>query len=327
MEKGVRWCHYRGKEHGESASVVTCGSALGFVILPVVLFKGKKSLDHLNHLLPPGSKIIMTEKGSMTHETCVQFVQHLAMYKPQGECLLIMDGAKCHLNIVIIEEDEKHGIRFLCLPCNTTHELQPMDKSVFRPFELAWDDEVETHWEVNKTQNLTKVDFCTLLTKVFKRAVTPSNVTAGFKAFRIHLFCPTIIPDSAYAPSELTQNDDEDRASVISDSSIVSISEEIVTDYLTPSLMPSTSVCVSSLIHSTTVHASTSSKNTPNASSNVPSLLDFSPLKTPELEKSSAKLRKKALNYKAVYLERNLFPDQPERPKKVEGAIEKLLKK
>lgn len=49
---------------------------------------------------------------------------------------LIFDGAKLHLDVSIVDAAEKHDISLFCLPSNTTHELQPMDKAVFKSYEI-----------------------------------------------------------------------------------------------------------------------------------------------------------------------------------------------
>ena len=76
----------------------------------------------------------MTEKGSMTHEAFVEWLEHFKKFKPQEEVLLIFDGVKSHLSINIVDEAEKHNVKLYCLPSNTTHELQPLDKAIFRFF-------------------------------------------------------------------------------------------------------------------------------------------------------------------------------------------------
>lgn len=81
---------------------------------------------------PPGTTCLDT-KGQ--HE-CRKWLEHFSQYKVPGPCVLIFDGAKCHLDYSIVEEAEKYEVTLYCLPSNTTHELQPMDKSVFHPFEV-----------------------------------------------------------------------------------------------------------------------------------------------------------------------------------------------
>lgn len=79
----------------------------------------------------------------MTAETFVKYLNHFVHYRPSGNCLFLLDGAKCHFDLKIAEQARALGIELLCLPPNTTHELQLMDKSLFRSLEYAWDDEVD----------------------------------------------------------------------------------------------------------------------------------------------------------------------------------------
>lgn len=84
-KKGSKRVHFRGKEHGENVTMVACGNALGSVIPPMILFKGKNKNRMLEDFLPPASLIEMTEKGSMTIPTFVKFLQHFSKFKPTGE--------------------------------------------------------------------------------------------------------------------------------------------------------------------------------------------------------------------------------------------------
>ncbi|GFN95561.1 tigger transposable element-derived protein 1-like [Plakobranchus ocellatus] len=98
----------------------------------------------------------MAEKGSMTNELFVKWLQHFSKFKPQGSILLIFDGAKCHLSIDILEEADRHNITLFCLPSNTTHELQPLDTAVFCSFEHHWDQEVLNFWRNRPQRSLSK---------------------------------------------------------------------------------------------------------------------------------------------------------------------------
>lgn len=87
VRKGVKRNYVRGKEHGENVTYVGCGNALGTVVPPFILFKGKLKNRSFEDNLPPGSEVHMTQKGSMTAPTFVKFLNHLAKYKPAGEFL------------------------------------------------------------------------------------------------------------------------------------------------------------------------------------------------------------------------------------------------
>lgn len=203
--KGAKRVHLVAPEHGENVTIVSCGNACGNSIPPTILFKGKRLKPEWKDTLPPGSLVLMTPRGSMNITTFCTWIEHLAKYKPPGKCLLIFDGAKCHLDYTIVDVAERHNVVLFCLPSNTTHELQPMDKSVFRSFEHHWDDQVLQYWTRFKDRNITKQRFGDIFTVVWDKSVTPANVKAGFAATGIFPFNPEAIPEVAFAPSEVTQ--------------------------------------------------------------------------------------------------------------------------
>lgn len=57
-----------------------------------------------------------------------------------------MDGAKCQTDESITTKAETIEVTLFCLPSNTTHELKPLDKSLFKPLEIFWDQHVMTFW-------------------------------------------------------------------------------------------------------------------------------------------------------------------------------------
>jgi hypothetical protein len=67
-----------------------------------------------------------------------------------------------------------------CFACS--HELQPLDKSVFGPFEKYLDPAVLNYWNTRGDQNITKARFGTIFNKVWLKSVTPETVMAGFRA-------------------------------------------------------------------------------------------------------------------------------------------------
>jgi len=158
-QKGTKRIHLVAPEHGENVTIVPCGSAAGNVVPLMVIFKGKTRKSALANDLPPGSSVQMTEKRCMTTDVFIQWIQHFAKNKPNGDVLLISDGAASHLDLSILEEADKHQIHLFCLASNTTHELQLMDKCLFRAFEHYWDAEVLKFWHMHPDRQLTKASF------------------------------------------------------------------------------------------------------------------------------------------------------------------------
>ncbi|XP_072375567.1 uncharacterized protein, partial [Diabrotica undecimpunctata] len=204
-KKGAKRVHLVAPEHGENVTIVSCANANGTAIPPAVLFKGRRMKPEWKDNLPHGTLALMTPKGSMNVETFIIWLEHLAKYKLEGKCLLIFDGASCHLDISIVEAAEKYQITLLCLPSNTTHELQPMDKAVFRSFEHHWDEQVLLYWTKYKERALTKQRFGEIFSIVWDKALTPSNIKSGFAATGIFPYNPDAIPEVAFAPSILSE--------------------------------------------------------------------------------------------------------------------------
>lgn len=204
-EKGNTRVHLVAPEHAENVTIAMCVNAVGTAIPPMIIFKGIRYRSELGANLPPGAKVRMAPKGSMTSSLFVEFIQHLAQHKAPGKCLLVFDGAKCHLSYEVLEEADKNNIVLYCLPSNTTHELQPLDKSVNRSFEHHWDEEVLNYLCNALERSLNKVAFNHIFSRTWPKCMTQTNITNGFKATGLYPLDPDIIPDDAYAPSIVTE--------------------------------------------------------------------------------------------------------------------------
>lgn len=199
-EKGNARVHLVAPEHAENVTIAMCVNAVGIAIPPMIIFKGIRCRSELASNLPPGTKVSMVPKGSLTSSLFVEFIQHLAQYKVPGKCLLIFDGAKCHLSYEALEEADKNNIALYCLPSNTTHELQPLDKSVNRSFEHHWDEEVLNYLRNSKERTLNKAAFNKIFSRIWPKCMTQTNITNGFKVTGLYPLDPDVIPEDSYAP-------------------------------------------------------------------------------------------------------------------------------
>ncbi|GJQ66037.1 hypothetical protein Trydic_g4127 [Trypoxylus dichotomus] len=103
------------------------------------------------------------------------------------------------LRHLIAEKDEENGIHLYCLPSNTTHDLQPMDKGVFQAYEAYWDDELLKYWGNYPARVLNTERFSDVFLPT--QTMTISNSTSGFKAVRICPFDKDNLPVEANVPS------------------------------------------------------------------------------------------------------------------------------
>ena len=179
---------------------------MGQFIPPMILFKGQRLKPEWEENLPQGTKVVMAPKGSMTCEVFTQWIHHFAKYRVTGDrALLIFDGASSHLDVNIVSAAEEHNITLFCLPSNTTHELQPLDKSVFKSFESFWDDEVLKYWMTHPDRKINRSIFGKIFSEVWQRSMTSVNLVSGFKSTGIYPYNPDIIPEVAFAPSSTTE--------------------------------------------------------------------------------------------------------------------------
>ena len=111
----------------------------------------------------------------------------------------------CHLSYEAVEEEDKNNIVLYCLPSNTTHKLQPLDKSVNRSFEHHWYKEVLNYLSNSLERTLNKVAFNNIFSRTWPKSITQTNITNGFKATGLYPIDPDVIPQDAYAPSIITE--------------------------------------------------------------------------------------------------------------------------
>lgn len=203
--KGTKIMQFIAQEHAENLTIAMCVNATGNSVPPMVIFKGKRLRSEFCDNLPVGSVVRIAPKGCMASELFIDFIKHMGQYKSPGKCLLIFDGASSHLDDRIVDAADDDDIVLYCLPSNTTHELQPLDKSVNRSYEHYWDEEVLLYAYQHPNQKLTKMRFNKKFTKVWSRCMTQKNIVNGFRTTGLYPYNPNAIPEEAYAPSILTQ--------------------------------------------------------------------------------------------------------------------------
>lgn len=208
-QKGSKRVHVATHgEHGETVTVIACTNATGSSwIPPMILYKGVYGKKEFGDDLPPGGIFCMTPKGYVTTEVFCQFLRHFNHYRTPGSCLLILDGHKSHMDERILDVGEELGIEILCLPAHCSHELQPLDKSFFKPLKVYWNKALDTFRRQNPGRSVTKLQFPKIFSEAWYRASTPTNAISGFRGCGIHPFNPNVFPDSAFAPSSVSERE------------------------------------------------------------------------------------------------------------------------
>ncbi|KAG8232960.1 hypothetical protein J437_LFUL011453 [Ladona fulva] len=116
------------------------------------------------------------------------FTTHLlpVLKQQSGKKIVVGDNLSLHLSLNVVKLCEENGIKFVCLPPNSSHLTQPIDIPYFRPLKAKWRD-VLTKWKQSEAgkivTSLPKDQFPMLLRTVMDE-IQPNlskNLKAGFK--------------------------------------------------------------------------------------------------------------------------------------------------
>lgn len=189
------------QERGTLVTVCCAVNTLGNHIPPFSVFPRKKMQDHWLLTAPPGSDASGSSSatGWMTDEVFLKYLSHFTKYaKPtSGEAiLLLLDNHHSHISLEAISFAKENNIVMLSFPPHCSHELQPLDKSVYGPFKTyinqAGDNWMRQPENAGKAMSIHTIP--QLVSYAFPKAMTPENITAGFRATGIYPFDRNIFP-------------------------------------------------------------------------------------------------------------------------------------
>lgn len=187
-------------------TIMACVNATGDSMPPMLIVKGKtkKSLFGFNTAESPQNSVwTYNEKAWMNEELGEQWFREvfLAHCGPERPQLLILDGHGSHETLGLLELAAEENIHILALPPHTTHFLQPLDRTVFGPFNKAYNRVCSEFLSENPSNLINKWTFPKMFSKAWEAAITKENIQSGFRACGIYPLNPHAIPTSAYLPS------------------------------------------------------------------------------------------------------------------------------
>jgi hypothetical protein len=189
-------------ERGENVTVLACCSASGNFIPPFIVFKGKRQNPAFSNDVPPGSMIAMSDSGYINGDLFLKWLMHFNEHRTPGKVALIIDGHSSHVkNIPVLEYAVEHDIIFISLPPHTTHFMQPLDRSFFRPLKAYYDQACRSFIVNNPGRQITKLQFGKLMSEAWGKAATVATACNGFRACGLFPIDRNAIPEHAYMPA------------------------------------------------------------------------------------------------------------------------------
>lgn len=169
-------------------TVVSCVSAAGYAMPPMVIFDRKTLSPGLTKGEVPGTMYGLSSNGWIDSELFTQWFCHhfLAYAPPVRPLLLLLDGHSTHFNPVTVEKAAKEKVIMFCLPPHSSHRTQPLDKGCFGPLKQFWKQECHDHLVTNPGKVVTRYDFSQLFSRAWYKGMSMVNVIQGFSTTGIY---------------------------------------------------------------------------------------------------------------------------------------------
>lgn len=195
-------------ERGETVTAEVCMSASGLYMPPMLIFPRIKKKQEFELGLPPGGWSEVHSSGWMTTELfLVWFTKFLEFSKATKESpvLLIVDGHSTHTkNLQLLDMARNNGVVLLCLPPHTSHKLQPLDVTFFKPLSLYYGEEVRKWLRSHPGKVVTLFQISSIFGAAFLHAATMPTAINGFQKTGIWPSDLNVFSDADYLPSATT---------------------------------------------------------------------------------------------------------------------------
>lgn len=163
------------------------GAADGTLLPPYICYGAKHLYSSWVVGGPDGTVYNRTDSGWFERRIFEDWFEQVAMmyFKSLQNTfprVLISDNHSSHLSEKVIRLCEQNNIRFVCLPANSTHFLQPLDNSFFSPLKLRW-HEVLTTYKKKHGGTLKKSSFPGELKKALDKLsqTVTTTIESGFR--------------------------------------------------------------------------------------------------------------------------------------------------
>ena len=190
VEKGQKHPRTVTTGNKKQITVMACASAAGRAIPPLVIFRRKSLNGALIEGEVPGTMYGLGGRGWIDSEIFHDWFKfHFLLHAPAVRpLLLLLDGHSSHFHPGSIELAARDRVIIFCLPPNTTHLLQPLDKGVFGPLKTHWNLACHDFMRKNPGQVITEYSFMKVFYEAFYDATTPRNITSAFRTTGIFPF-------------------------------------------------------------------------------------------------------------------------------------------
>ena len=182
----------------EALTVLVTGNAAGQLAPPLVMFSYKRIPKEMYEKMPCDWYYGTSDSGWMQGESFYEYVTNvfypwIIRTNIALPVILYVDGHVSHLTQPLAKFCAASQIELIALHPNSTHIIQPMEQSMFRPMKAAWTRQANEYCQQNGCLSVSKIDAAQELKKVFDNLDLKRILSNGFKACGLMPFSSSAI--------------------------------------------------------------------------------------------------------------------------------------
>jgi len=197
-------------ERGQLVTAAYAVNAVGSVVPPMLIFPRKNYKDFFIKGGPASCIGGANPSGWMNEELFITYLKHFISYtrcNKEKKVLLILDNLEAHQTLAAIDLAKENGVILLTIPPKTSHKLQPLDVSCYKPFKTSYNRAMDNWMRSNPGKTVTIYDIPELIAHAHLNGLTAQNIVSGFRSTGIFPLNQDVFSETEYAPSCVTNRD------------------------------------------------------------------------------------------------------------------------
>lgn len=181
--------------------------AIGTSLPPFLMFPRIRVKESMSIGAPPGTGVAAHPSGWMTGENFELYLHHFIKYSKcskESPVLLVLDNHNDHITPQCFQICKDNGIVLITLSSHTSHQLQPLDRTVFGPFKTFFNQSSDEFLVNHPGKPISIYDIPSLVGKAYPKAFNPVNIQKGFQVTGIFPFDTTIFNDEDFLGPSIT---------------------------------------------------------------------------------------------------------------------------